>query len=178
VGQLPQTYLSSLYIPDEKRGVLKTLLQRYPEITLFDLEVMLAQVRDIVDKATLAIEYVFAFTLLAGIIVLLAAVQVTRDERRFESAILHTLGARRRQILQAVAAEFIALGALAGFLAALGASFVGYALARWVFDLSYQINPVLWLVGLLGGAIIVGVTGTLATRKAVNEPPVRVLRTG
>jgi putative ABC transport system permease protein len=178
VRQLPQTYLSSLYVPDENRGVLKTLLQRYPEVTLFDLEIMLAQVRDIIDKAALAIEYVFAFTLLAGIIVLLAAVQVTRDERRFESAILHTLGASRRQILQAVAAEFIALGGLAGLLAALGASFVGYALARWVFDLSYEINPVLWLIGLLGGAIVVGVTGTLATRKAVNEPPVRVLRTG
>lgn len=178
VRYLPQTYLSSFYVPDDKRNVLKLLLQRYPELTLFDLEVTLAQVRDIVDKATLAIEYVFVFTLLAGVIVLLAAVQVTRDERRFESAILHTLGARRRQILQAVAAEFIALGALSGFLAALGASFVGYSLARWVFDLSYEIDPVLWLVGLLGGAVVVGVTGTLATRKAVNEPPVRVLRNG
>ena len=178
VRYLPQTYLSSFYVPDDKRNVLKLLLQRYPELTLFDLEVTLAQVRDIVDKATLAIEYVFVFTLLAGVIVLLAAVQVTRDERRFESAILHTLGARRRQILQAVAAEFIALGALSGFLAALGASFVGYSLARWVFDLSYQIDPVLWLLGLLGGAVVVGATGTLATRKAVNEPPVRVLRNG
>jgi putative ABC transport system permease protein len=176
VRYLPQTYLSSLYVPDDKRSVLKTLLNRYPEVTMFDLEVILAQVRDIVDKASLAIEYVFIFTLLAGVIVLLAAVQVTRDERRFESAILHTLGARRKQILQAVAAEFIALGGLAGLLAALGASFVGYALARWVFDLSYKIDPVLWLTGLLGGAIIVGITGTLATRKAVNEPPVRVLR--
>ncbi|MGI9291714.1 MAG: ABC transporter permease [Gammaproteobacteria bacterium] len=176
VRYLPQTYLSSMFVPDDKSDVLKTLLQRYPEITLFDLEVTLAQVRDIVDKASLAIEYVFVFTLLAGIIVLLAAVQVTRDERRFESAILHTLGARRKQILQAVAAEFIALGGLAGFLAALGASFVGYSLARWVFDLSYKIDPLLWLTGLLGGAIVVGITGTLATRKAVNEPPVRVLR--
>jgi putative ABC transport system permease protein len=176
VRYLPQTYLTSLYVSDDKRDVLKTLLQRYPEVTLFDLEVALAQVRDIVDKATLAIEYVFVFTLLAGIIVLLAAIQVTRDERRFESAILHTLGARRSQILQAVAAEFIALGGLAGLLAALGASFVGYCLARWVFDLSYEIDPILWLAGLLGGALVVGVTGTLATRKAVNEPPVRVLR--
>jgi putative ABC transport system permease protein len=176
VRQLPQTYLSSLYVPDDQRGVLKKLLRRYPEITLFDLEVTLAQVRDIIDKASLAVQYVFLFTLLAGVVVLLAAVQITRDERRFESAILHTLGARRRQILQGIAAEFIALGGLAGFLAALGASAVAYGLAKFVFDLSYTVDPLLWISGLLSGAIIVGVTGTLATRKAVNEPPVRVLR--
>jgi len=178
VRNLPQTYLSSLYIPDEKRGVLKVLLNQYPAVTLLDLEVTLAQVRDIIDKASAAVQYVFVFTLLAGIVVLLAAIQVTRDERRFESAILHTLGARRRQILQGIAAEFIALGALAGFLASLGASAIGYALARFVFDLSYRIDPVLWIAGLLSGALVVGVTGTLATRKAVNEPPVAVLRNG
>lgn len=178
VRYLPQTYLSSLYIPEGQRDVLKKVLKNYPGITLIDLEVTLAQVRDIIDKASAAVQYVFLFTLLAGIVVLLAAIQVTRDERRFESAILHTLGARRRQILQAIAAEFIALGGLAGFLAALGASAVGYALARFVFDLSYRIDPVLWLAGLVAGALIVGVTGTLATRKAVNEPPVTVLRNG
>jgi putative ABC transport system permease protein len=124
------------------------------------------------------VQYVFLFTLLAGIVVLLAAVQVTRDERRFESAILHTLGARRAQILRGIAAEFLALGGLAGFLAALGATAVGWGLGRFVFDIDYTVNPMLWLAGLISGALIVGVTGTLATRKAVYEPPVRVLRNG
>jgi len=143
---------------------------------VFDLEVTLAQVRSIIDRASMAVQYVFLFTLLAGVVVLLAAVQVTRDERRFESAILHTLGARRSQILKGIAAEFVALGGLAGFLAALGASVIGYLLARFVFDLDYAVDPLLWAAGLVSGALIVGVTGTLATRKAVKEPPVRVLR--
>ena len=78
--------------------------------------------------------------------------------------------------MQGIAAEFIALGALAGFLAALGATFVGYSLGRWVSEISYTIDPLLWIAGLLSGGLIVGITGTLATRKAVNEPPVRVLR--
>ena len=176
VRELPQTYLSSLFIPDDKRDLLRTLLQRYPSVTVFDLEVTLTQVRSIIDRASMAIQYVFLFTLLAGVVVLLAAVQVTRDERRFESAILHTLGAKRTQILQGIATEFIALGSLAGFLAALGASVIGYLLARFVFDLAYQFDPLLWFSGLVSGALIVGITGTLATRKAVNEPPVRVLR--
>jgi len=178
VSELPQTYLSSLYIGDESRGLLKTLLKEYPSVTLIDLEVTLAQIRDIIDKASAAVQYVFLFTLLAGIVVLLAAIQVTRDERRFESAILHTLGARRRQILKGIAAEFIALGALAGTLAAIGASVVSYFLAQQVFNLDYQIDPLVWVAGLFTGAIIVGLTGTLATRKAVNEPPVTVLRNG
>ena len=176
VRELPQTYLSSLFIPDEQRDLLRTLLQRYPSVTVFDLEVTLTQVRSIIDRASMAIKYVFLFTLLAGVVVLLAAVQVTRDERRFESAILHTLGAKRTQILQGIATEFIALGSLAGFLAALGASAIGYLLARFVFDLAYEFDPLLWFSGLVSGALIVGITGTLATRKAVSEPPVRVLR--
>lgn len=178
VRNLPQTYLSSLNVPAEQRGVLRTLLQRYPGITLFDLEVTLAQVKSIIDRASLAVQYVFLFTLLAGVVVLLAAVQVTRDERRFESAILHTLGARRRQILLGVAAEFLALGGLAGFLAAFGATAVGFMLARFVFNLDYSVNPFLWATGLVSGALIVGITGTLATRKAVTAPPVRILGNG
>jgi putative ABC transport system permease protein len=178
VMSLPQTYLSSVYVPTERRQVLNQLLQEYPGITLLDLEVVLAQVRSVIDKASLAVQYVFLFTLLAGVVVLLAAIQVTRDERRFESAILHTLGARRSKILQGVAVEFVALGSMAGLLAALGATAVGWVLAENLFDLDYRIDASLWIVGLLAGAIIVGVTGTLATRQAVNEPPIVVLRQG
>ena len=176
VAELPQTYLSSFYVAPEQRETMRRLLQQYPNVTLIDLEAVLAQLRGVIDKASLAVQAVFLFTLLAGILVLLAAVQVTRDERRFESAILHTLGARRRTILQGIIAEFVALGALAGLLGAMGASAVGYLLADNVFDLDYQFDPILWLLGLGLGAFIVGFTGTLATRKAVNEPPIAVLR--
>ncbi len=178
VHSLPQTYLSSVYVPMERRQVLNQLLQEYPGITLLDLEVVLAQVRSVIDKASLAVQYVFLFTLLAGVVVLLAAIQVTHDERRFESALLHTLGARRSKILQGVAVEFVALGSLAGLLAALGATAVGWVLAENLFDLDYRLDPSLWVIGVLAGATIVGFTGTLAARKAVNEPPVVVLRQG
>ena len=145
-------------------------------MTVLDLNVVLAQVRTVIDRASLAVQYVFLFTLLAGIVVMLAAIQLTRDERRFESAILHTLGAARRKILQGLAVEFLTLGGLAGILAALGATAVGWALARFVFEMDYSLNPLLWLAGLVAGAAIVGFTGTFATRRAVNEPPVAVLR--
>lgn len=173
---LPQTYIASFYVPPERRRELNKLVRRFPGVTVFDLEAILVQVRMVVDRASLAVQYVFLFTLLAGVMVLLAAVQVTRDERRFESAILHALGADRRKILQGVAVEFTALGALAGGLAAFGATAIGLVLAQRVFDLDYTVSPWLWPAGLLLGSALVGLTGMLATRKAVNEPPVAVLR--
>jgi putative ABC transport system permease protein len=174
--ELPHTYLASAFVPPEQRQVLNRLVRRFPGITVFDLEAILAQVRMVIDRASMAVQYVFLFTLLAGVMVMLAAVQVTRDERRFESAILHALGADRRTILQGVAVEFTALGALAGTLAALGATGIGLVLAQRVFDLDYVVSPGLWPAGLALGSLLVGLTGTLATRKAVNEPPVTVLR--
>lgn len=176
VEDLPQTWLASIYVPRDQLGMLARLVRQFPGVTVLDLEVALAQVRTVIDRASLAVQYVFLFTLLAGVVVLLAAVQLTRDERRFESAILHTLGAGRRLILRGLAAEFAALGGLAGLLAALGAATVGFLLARFAFHLDYQAGPLLWVVGLVAGTCIVGVTGTLATRRAVQEPPAAVLR--
>jgi putative ABC transport system permease protein len=173
---LPQTYISSVYVPAEKRRLMNNFVRSFPGVTLLDLEVILGQVRMVIDRASMSVEYVFLFTLLAGLVVLLAAIQATRDERRFESALLHTLGASRKKILQGIAVEFIVLGGLAGALAAFGATAVGFVLAKFVFKLDYIVDPWLWLTGLLVGSVVVGITGTLATRKAVSEPPVLVLR--
>jgi len=175
-ADLPQTYLASVYVPRDRVEILSTLVRQFPGVTVLDLEVILSQVREVIDKASMAVQYVFLFTLLAGVVVLLAAIQLTRDERRFESAILHTLGAARRKILQGVAIEFLTLGSLAGVLAAVGATILGWGLATYAFKLDYTVSALLWPLGLVAGALIVGIAGTLATRKAVNEPPVAVLR--
>jgi putative ABC transport system permease protein len=152
--------------------------RQFPEVTAIDLEAILAQVRAVVDKASLAVQYVFGFTLLAGIMVLLAAIQATRDERRYESAMLRTLGASRRVVLQGVAAEFTMLGLLAGTLAAVGASAAGYFLATRLFNLEYSFSVHVWALGLAAGALLVGASGTLATRSVVNHPPAETLRGG
>jgi putative ABC transport system permease protein len=170
------TYITSVHIPPAERPMLREFTRRFPEVTALDLEAILSQVRGVMDKASLAIQYVFAFTLLAGITVLLAAIQATRDERRYESAMLRTLGASRRVVLQGVAAEFTTLGLLAGTLAAFGASVAGYFLATEIFSLKYSLDPLVWVIGLVAGAVLVGVSGTLATRSVVNHPPIATLR--
>ena len=170
------TYMTSVYLTPAQRPALLGLVRQFPTVSVADVDAVLKQIRDIMDRASLAVQYVFLFTLAAGVVVLLAAVQATRDERRYESAMLRTLGASRLTVLQGVAAEFSALGFLSGTLAALGASAVGWILATRMFSLEYAVDPWVWVLGLVSGTVLVGVSGTLATRRVVNTPPVVSLR--
>lgn len=175
---LAGTWLTSMKLDLGQRTMMVDLVRRFPSVSVFDIDAILAQVRDVIDRASLAVQYVFLFTLAAGITVLLAAIQSTRDERRYESAMLRTLGARRRVVLAGVASEFTALGMLAGLLAAVGATIAGWLLAKEVFDLEYAIDPWVWVIGLAAGAVVVGGAGTLAARGVVNHPPISTLREG
>lgn len=170
------TYLTSAYLAPGTAQSLAGLARRFPSVSIFDIDDLLAAVRSVLDKALLAVQSVFAFTLLAGLTVLLAAVQSSRDERRYESAILRTLGASRRTVLQGVLAEFAALGALAGLLAAAGASVAAYWLTTRMLDLPYVFSPWAALAGLLGGGIMVMASGWLATRSVLRQPPLAGLR--
>jgi putative ABC transport system permease protein len=173
----PATYITSLYVDDARRDVVLDLMRQFPSVTAIDLDAVLSQVRDVMDKAALAVQAVFVFTLLAGLMVLWAAVQATRDERRYESAMLRTFGASKRRVLSGVAAEFLAIGLLAGVLAASGATLAGYLLAENLFDLEYRFSPQLWLAGPLLGMLFVGVSGMVATWRVITHAPVNVLRT-
>ncbi|HVC01314.1 MAG TPA: FtsX-like permease family protein [Steroidobacteraceae bacterium] len=170
------TYMTSIYLNERERPQLTGLVRRFPTVSVFDVDAILKQIRGIMDRASLAVQYVFLFTLAAGVVVLLAAVQATRDERRYESAILRTLGASRFTVLKGVAAEFIALGFLSGLLAASGATAIGWLLARRLFSLDYTPDPKVWLIGVACGTVLVGASGTLAARRVVNAPPIEGLR--
>ncbi|MDX1481816.1 MAG: FtsX-like permease family protein [Woeseiaceae bacterium] len=173
---LPSTFIASLQIPGDSRDVLLDLVRRHPTVSVIDLETILNQVRGIIDKASLAVQAVFVFTLAAGIAVLFAAVQSTIDERRFESAMLRALGVRRQTVLSGVLTEFAAIGFAAGLLAALGASILAAVIAVQLFELDYSFNPLLWVAGLLGGVLLVCASGFAAARGAINAPPANVLR--
>jgi putative ABC transport system permease protein len=170
------TYMTSVYLNQAQRPALVDLVRTFPTVSVFDVDAILKQIREIIDRASLAVQYVFLFTLAAGVVVLLAAVQSTRDERRYESAMLRTLGASRMTVLQGVAAEFCALGFLSGTLAAVGATVIGWVLAKRLFSLEYAPDPIVWIAGLFCGTLLVGISGTLATRRVVDTPPIVSLR--
>jgi putative ABC transport system permease protein len=170
------TYMTSAHLQPVPARSLAALAHRFPSVSIFDIDDLLNQVRAVTDKAVLAVQSVFLFTLFAGLTVLLAAVQSSADERRYESAILRTLGASRSTILQGVLAEFTALGLVAGLLAALGASIAAYFVSTDMLWMSYRFDALTCLIGVIGGAALVAGGGGLATRSAIRHPPLATLR--
>lgn len=173
---MPATWVGATHVAREDRAVMIELMRALPTITVIDIDAVLGQVRRVVAQASRAVEFVFLFTLLAGITVMLAAINASRDERLEESAMLRTFGARRGVVLRGLAAEFITLGALAGLLAAAAAGATGWVLAREVFEFEYGGSAWAWLVGLGGGGLGIGLIGLLATRSVLNRSPLLVLR--
>jgi putative ABC transport system permease protein len=174
--QFAHTYMSSLHVEPSARPVLLELARQFPAVSVIDIEALIEQVRRAMSRATLAVQYVFLFTLAAGLMVLLAAIQATRDERVFESAILRTLGAGQGTVLKGLAAEFVTLGLLAGTIAAAGAGTLAWLIATRLFEIDYLPGPMLLLTGLGAGAAVVGLSGTLALRSVVTTPPLASLR--
>jgi putative ABC transport system permease protein len=176
LDDMPTTYISSMRIEEQQQPLLVDLVRAYPSISVINLDAILQQVRGIIEKASLAVQAVFVFTLAAGIAVLFAAVQSTIDERRLESAMLRALGARRRTVFFGVMAEFAALGIAAGILASAGASILAAVVAVQLFQLPYEFNPLLWVVGVAAGVFLVCISGFFAARGAINSAPGEVLR--
>jgi putative ABC transport system permease protein len=172
------TFLTSAYFRPADPHVMAQLARRFPSVSIFNVDDLLSQVRGIIDKAILAVRSVFAFTLFAGLVVLLAAVQSSREERRFESAMLRTLGATGATVWQGVIAEFAALGLLAGALAVAGAALAGAFVATRVLQVPYAFDPWLPVFGIAGGALLVCGSGWLATRSVISQPPMLTLRGG
>lgn len=176
LDEFPVSYITSFYLPADQVETLNALVQQFPNLTVIDIAAVMDQVRLIIERVSLAVEYVFLFTLAAGLAVMLAAIQSTLDERLRENAIMRAIGARRQRLWQSLMSEFAALGGLAGLLAALMATALGYMLARYVLELDYVGS--LWILpmGVLVGGLGVGVMGILGTRQVVNSPPLKVLR--
>nr|HNI23960.1 FtsX-like permease family protein [Plasticicumulans sp.] len=175
---LPATWITSFHLPAGRQALIAELVRAHPSVTVLDIDALLSKVREIIERVVLGVEYVFLFTLAAGLAVLYAAIQATRDERRYEAALARTLGASRRVVLQGLIAEFAVLGLLAGVLAAAGASALGWGLAQQVFDFPYRPDPLLWLAGAAAGVFGVGLAGLAGTRAVLDQPPLATLRAG
>lgn len=174
--QMPATYITSFHLPAAERTALNELVRRFPSVTVIDVAAVMDQVRSITDRVNLAVRFVFLFTLLAGALVLVAALQATQDERARESALLRSLGAKRAIVARSLLAEFVVIGLVAGVLASSAAALTAWLLAEHVFHVDYRINLWLWPIGTLSGVLGVGAFGLAGLRGALAEPPASVLR--
>ena len=172
----PATYITSFHLPAEGKPLLGELIRNWPSVTVFDVDSILTQVRLVMQQVVRAVEFISGFTLLAGVIALLAALNATHDERRHETALLATLGARRGHILIGLVVEFAVLGLIAGVIAALNASVAELLLARYVFNMDFSFSPLVWLVAPLVCVAVVCAAGLIGTRKARSASPLLTLR--
>ncbi|OGA28630.1 MAG: ABC transporter permease [Betaproteobacteria bacterium RIFCSPLOWO2_02_FULL_65_24] len=172
----PASFVTSFHLPEAKAAFTATVAKRFPNLTIVDMSALLRQAQSIVDQVVRAVQFVFLFALGAGILVLYSALLATQDERSQEAAVMRALGAARAQVLAAQRAEFVVLGLVAGALAAAGASVIGFAIARIVFQFPYQANHWVWVAGPLAGLACVALNVWAGARAALNQPPITALR--
>ena len=178
VAQLPDvpaTYMAAYRAPTQA-GFDNGLLRAFPNVTNVDMDSTIAQVQRVLDQVIRAVEFLFAFTLAAGLVVLFAAVTATREERAREYAIMRAMGAQGRLLRQVQRAELAGVGLLAGFLASAVAMAVGWALARWVFEFAWTAAWWVPAAGALTGAALALLAGWWGLREVLQRPVVHTLR--
>lgn len=172
----PASYISAVRVPRGDATTTRALVEPYPNISVIDVDAVIEQVQNTARQATAAVEYVFYFTLAAGLLVLAAAVSASQDERLLEGSVMRVLGASRRQLRLAQASEFLAIGLIASVIAAIAANALTGVIATQVFDLDWQPNgSALFLLGGFG-VLVVLAAGLWATRHVVASPPAQMLR--
>ncbi|UXI67539.1 ABC transporter permease [Tahibacter amnicola] len=176
VQDVPHSLLASFWLPPESRLAMRDLTRAFPNLSVIDINAILDRVRDLIDRVSQAVTAVLGFSLAAGLLVLVAALNVSAEERRFETALLRTLGARRAQLASAVLGEFALLGCIAGLMGAGGAIAAGLSLSRGVFRIAW--TPPAWpfLGGLAAAVALVTLAGWLGTRRIAQASPLLVLR--
>ncbi|WP_202839650.1 ABC transporter permease [Luteimonas saliphila] len=172
----PASHITAVQVPPERTRFTAELVQQFPNLSVIDVDAVLAQVRNTADQVSTVVQVVFWFSLLAGVLVLLAAVSASQDERLLEGGVMRALGGSRGQLRMAQVSEFAAIGLLAGLVAAIAASVLAGVISVQVFDLPWRANWTLAAVGSAVGVLVTLLAGLLATRKVLDAPPSATLR--
>ena len=183
--EIPTTYIAAFRAPQHDLVVNagkpamnfdNQLISQFPNITSVDMGATLNQVQRVLTQVVSAVEFLFLFTLVAGLIVLFTAVTATREERAREYALLRALGATNRLLVQVQRAELIGVGALSGLLATAMAMAMGWGLAHYVFDFEWRTNPSILCVGAVIGALLALASGWFALRGVLRQSVIQTLR--
>jgi putative ABC transport system permease protein len=175
MDQVPATYMGAFKAP-VTAGFDNALVRAFPNVTNIDMSATISQVQRVLDQVIRAVEFLFGFTLAAGLVVLFAAVSATREERARDFAIMRAIGAQNSLLRQVQRIELAGVGLLAGFLASCVASVVGWALARYVFEFSWTVSLWVPLAGALVGAVLALAAGWWGLREVLSRPVVETLR--
>ena len=178
LADFPATFITAFRLPPGEAGqaTIDALIHQYPNLTAIDTGQIIAQMQRILNQVIGAVQFLFVFTLAAGVLVLYAALAGTRDERTREAALLRALGASQSQIRSVQITEFIVVGGLAGLLAAVGAQAIGWVLADKVFQFHLTLSVWLPFAGLAAGIACATAGGWFGLRQVLRRPALQSLR--
>ena len=178
-ASVPLTYLAAFRAPlpaPNAPSFDNQLIRQFPNVTNVDMGAALNQVQSVLGQVIQAVEFLFLFTLAAGLVVLFAAVTATREERAREYAVLRALGASNQLLRQVQRAELAGVGALAGLLSSSVAVAMGWGLAHYAFEFQWNPSPWVPLVGAFTGALLALLAGWWGLREVLHRPVVQTLR--
>ena len=175
-GKVPVTYFSAAQLHDKHTKDISLLLQRYPTISMIDIKSRIEQAQSIISQVTLAISFVLSIVLISGALVLISQVQASLSERLQEVVILRTLGAKGSLIKLATLYEFLLLGAIAGFVAAMVSDITLLIIQQQLFNLDGRLHPYIWALGPVSGAIFVASIGYFMVSQTMKQNTQGLLR--
>ena len=174
--QQPASYITSFRLAPTQASFAEQLVARFPNMTVVDLDASLRQVQVLFEQLAAAVQAVFGFALIAGLLVLYAALNASEASRRHQTAILRALGASAAQVRSTQRIEFFVMGLLAGVLAACGAACISALLAWRVFEIDPPWMPWIWFAGPLIGVLLFSLNAQLSIRSVLRVSPALVLR--
>ncbi len=176
LDKFPTSYISAFNLPVSQARFTDKLIAKYPNLSVVDVGAIVKQVQTVIEQVVKAVQFVFFFTLAAGVVVLYAALNASQDERVREAGIMRALGAQNSQLRATQLAEFALTGLLAGLFAACGAAAIGYAVGEYVLQLPITLKPSLWLLGIGAGLVCSMGGGWLSLAGALKRPAMVTLR--
>jgi putative ABC transport system permease protein len=179
LDKAPQTFVATVLkkLPAVERAKLqRTIIDRFPNVQIFDVADIVAAVQKLVNNFVLAISFVGSFVILSGILILIGSIALTKSQRIYENAILKTLGAKRPTLAAILLAEYGLLGILAGIIGATFATALSFAVSRFIFDIDWEFDFGLTIIGVLITTVLVILVGTIASFDVLFRKPLTTLR--
>ena len=173
----PMTYVATVRVaPRDEATFQSAVVAAFPNVTAINIGEVLSSFARVLDRLSLAIRAVAVFCLLAGALVMAAALAATRYRRLYEAVILKALGATRGLIARSFAAEYALLGCVAGTIGVVLASAFSWAILRYILELPWALELELLGVGLGCTILLTLLVGFLSTYRLLGQPPLSVLR--
>lgn len=175
IEQLPTSYMTAFHLPPEQSDFVQALVRSFPNLTVIDVAALMEQVRSIMQKMSVAVSYVFLFSLITGLAVLYAALIATQQARIRESTLLRVLGASKWQVSVVMLAEFVAVALCAVSVAVILANGVAWYISLQLLEIPYHFNLTLSATAIISALLLIPAAAWLALRRYLNYPPKQLL---